>query len=379
MDRNSLPRIHVLGAPLVEASIELLADDGTDLAAQLRGCTPTLALGRNDRQFSMDFWPHLEVQGDGLFTSNQHGNWRAPQGHISLGGPASAMPSFISSWTSTSDRVTIASENELLVSVALRDTPYVSGEGGSLYLSGRAVEIAYDFSEHGLTIGLSARLSANDRVHKGSVELGAQLRVQCLVPDNALPFLGFSSRKAQATTVEIEDWQPRQTSIGDLATTGSGIAARGTLDWNNPQSRYPSPTGPWVSCGIEKHSMSLKPVKRVARLATGLARYAGAEGILELMIGAAHFEAALNNRVRARMAFTGPGIGFVDGVTTWPMEQGGPKPQAFERLVIDLEKAAAGLRIVGEGLVGPGGDLGPDVHFDLMIPALWLRLKGYRF
>ena len=378
MDRHTLPRIHVLGAPLVEASIELMADDGTDLGKYLRGCTPTLALDRFSTPLSINFWPHLQLRDDGLFTSDKGGQWQRPRATISLHAPIPPFSSLIHGSSSRGDRLTFTSENGQAISVSLEGTPYIIGEGLSFYLSGKAVQVAYEFTEEGLAIALSASLSASERVHGDAIQLGAQLQVQCPVPDNVLPFLGYPSRKSHHIPVEIEDWHPRQTAIGDLATTGSGIAARGTLDWNNPQSRYPSPTGPWVSCYIEKHTMSLKPVKRVARLASGLARYAGAEGILELMLGAAHFEAALHNRSRARMAFSGPGIGFVDGVTTWPMEQGGPRPQQFERLQIDLEKSTAGLRIAGEGLIGPGGDLGPDVRFDVMIPALWLRLKDYR-
>ena len=374
---STVPRLHVLGAPLVETSLDFVADDGSDFGALLADCTASLDIDRHGQPLSINFWRNLEQQPDGLFSPMVDGAWDPPRASLRLD---RAIPSFrnvlpLSAYTSETLR--FSSDNGQLASISLKGTQYVEPEG-DFYLASNEVAVGYDYSDSGLEISLSIRFRTSGRVHKDGVTMNAKLDLRCFVPNGALPFLGLFARKAYEIPVEQKDWRPSQMAMGNLATSGNSVAARGTLDWNSRTSRYPGPTGPWVSCHFKRPEMTLKPIAEVSKLSNGLASFSRTEGIMELLIGWSHIEAALRHRDSARLAFEGAGIGFVDGVTTWPMEQGGPRPQSFERLEINLSKTTKGLRMKGSGVIEPTGDLGPDVSFDLLVPALWLKLSGVR-
>lgn len=228
----------------------------------------------------------------------------------------------------------------------------------------------------GLEIRLEAPLKASERVHKGAFELSAQLSATFLVPQRAFGWTGLGSFGSHDDEVAVSNWRPSQNHVQDLAGTRKFVMARGRLDWGGRRS-HRDPTGPWVGCQLDANKMMLRPHESLTRYRDGRLTTSRTEGELELSIGLDLLKRTLQDRETARVSWTGPGLGHVDGVTTWPMEQGGPCPQEFERFTLDLALSDEGMRVTGQGQVGPGGDLGPAVTMDFVIPALWLKLSGF--
>ncbi|QYJ06615.1 hypothetical protein [Qipengyuania flava] len=376
MDQASSPRLHVLGHPLAQTSLTLVTSDGEDLASALDGREASIAFDRAGTALSANVWPALTVREDGLFTSEVGGRWVPPHASLSIGEAAPSLGHALLHGIAKEDVLSVSARNAQVVSLGLGGTRY-SEPGQSFYLAGSQVEIAYSQLDEGLELRLQAPLEASRRVHKGAIELEAQLSARFLLPANALPYAGLWARRPDNSAVVDANWQPSQRTIGDLAARYRGVVARGSLDWGGDR-RGSHPTGPWVDCLIEPHRMHLVPRSRLSRKASGAFEKSRTEGELELHFGMATLEKALEGRSHARLEWFGPAIGYVNGVTTRPMEQGGPRFQALERLALDLTLNADGVQVSGKGKVGPGGDLGPEVTMDFLIPALWLKVAGAR-
>lgn len=376
MEHPSPPRVHVLGRPLAETSLTLLTSAGEDLASALEGTEAAIAFDRAGEAFSASFWPALTAREDGLFTSEVGGRWVPPHASLSIGEAAPDIAHALLHGIAKEDVLSVSARNAQVVSLGLVGTRY-SEPGQSFYLAGSQVEIAYRHLDDGLELRLDAPLEASRRVHKGAIELDAQLSARFLLPTNALPYAGLWPKHPDNSAIVEANWQPGQRTIGDLAARYRGVVARGSLDWGGDR-RGAHPAGPWVDCLIEPHRMHLVPRAQLSRKASGAFETSRTEGELELHFGLAILEKALEGRSHARLEWSGPAIGYVNGVTTWPMEQGGPRFQAFERLALDLTLTADGVLVSGKGTVGPGGDLGPEVTMDFLIPALWLKVAGAR-
>jgi hypothetical protein len=304
------------------------------------------------------------------------GRWVPPQASLTIGEAAPSLAHALLHGIARDDVLSVSARDAQVVSLGLVGTRY-SEPGQSFYLAGSQAEIAYSQLDEGLELRLEAPLEASRRVHRGAIELEAQLSARFLLPTNALPYAGLWAKRPDNSAVADANWQPSQRTIGDLAARYRGVVARGSLDWGGDR-RGTHATGPWVDCLIESHRMHLVPRARLSRKASGAFETSRTEGELELHFGLTTLEKALEGRSHARLEWLGPAIGYVNGVTTRPMEQGGPRFQGFERLALDLTLSADGLRVSGRGTVGPGGDLGPDVAMDFLIPALWLKVAGAR-